>query len=50
MCALSPPSVKRVVYAMIEAIIANLTGERGIDEELKACDALKAIVAIALPK
>ena len=26
---------------MVEAIVANLTRERGIDEELKACDALK---------
>ena len=26
---------------MVKAIVANLAQERGIDEELKACDALK---------
>ena len=29
------------VNEMVEAIVANLTRERGIDEELKASDALK---------
>lgn len=28
-------------HSMVEAIVANLAGERGIDEELKASDTLK---------
>ena len=32
--------------AMVEAIVANLARERGIDEELKASDALKWVAEI----